>query len=71
MPLRTRTVCAPPILPRAMSMPRSSPITAMSMAGTASRFSSAVTAAREGLPSRRGRTPETLAMAAVIIEPRL
>ena len=46
-------------------------MTAMSAAGTPSRSCSAVTAARDGLPRTLGRTPETLAMAAVIIAPRL
>ena len=54
-----------------MSIPRSSPITAISLVGMPSRVASAATAARDGLPRTRGRAPVTLAIAAVIIAPRL
>ena len=71
IPLRTSTVREPPIRPRAMSIPRSSPITASSAVGMPSRRRSSATAARDGLPSTRGRAPVTLAIAAAIIELRL
>ena len=71
MPLRTSTVLEPPMRPRAMSIPRSSPITAMSLVGMPRRALTSATAAREGLPRIRGRAPVTLAMAAVIMAPWL
>ncbi len=54
MPLRTSTVVAPPMRPSAMSIPRSSPITATSLVFTPRRRLTSPSAARDGLPSTRG-----------------
>ena len=54
-----------------MSIPRSSPITAICDVGTPSRSPTSAIAGREGLPSTRGRAPVTFAIAAVTIAPRL
>ena len=53
-------------------MPTSSPITASSLA-SARRAGAPIsrTAARDGLPTTTGRAPAALAIAAVIIAPRL
>ena len=52
-------------------MPTSSPITAICSVGMPSRVRISSTAAREGLPTIRGRFAVTLAIAAVTIAPRL
>ena len=52
-------------------MPASSPITAIWSVGRPRRALTSSTAAREGLPTMRGRAPVTLAIPAVTIAPRL
>jgi hypothetical protein len=71
MPLRTSTVREPPSRPSAMSMSRSSPTTTSFSVGKPKCVRSSATAAREGLPTTRGRPPLTFAIAAVTIAPRL
>jgi hypothetical protein len=54
-----------------MSIPTSSPTTAIDAAATPSRVVTSRNAAREGLPTTVGRRPEAFAIAAVTIAPRL